>query len=131
MQTNQIYEENLNALAGSQYQELKQKLKKITELRYFNYKIGKDILDFNIIKKRNLKTIYSNPIQELEQTAQTFKQECFYHSCLFFYGLGNGLLYKILLQNKHLKRLVVFEQELEIIFIVLNFIDLKEELSKG
>lgn len=28
MQTNQIYEENLNALAGSQYQELKQKLKK-------------------------------------------------------------------------------------------------------
>ncbi|EEY4871731.1 DUF115 domain-containing protein, partial [Campylobacter jejuni] len=94
MQTNQIYEENLNALAGSQYQELKQKLKKITELRYFNYKIGKDMLDFNIIKKRNLKTIYSNPIQELEQTAQTFKQECFYHSCLFFYGLGNGLLYK-------------------------------------
>lgn len=89
------------------------------------------MLDFNIIKKRNLKTIYSNPIQELEQTAQTFKQECFYHSCLFFYGLGNGLLYKILLQNKHLKRLVVFEQELEIIFIVLNFIDLKEELSKG
>ncbi|EEU7311719.1 motility associated factor glycosyltransferase family protein [Campylobacter jejuni] len=131
MQTNQIYEENLNALAGSQYQELKQKLKKITELRYFNYKIGKDMLDFNIIKKRNLKTIYSNPVQELEQTAQTFKQECFYHSCLFFYGLGNGLLYKILLQNKHLKRLVVFEQELEIIFIVLNFIDLKEELSKG
>ncbi|EOI0503083.1 motility associated factor glycosyltransferase family protein [Campylobacter coli] len=131
MQTNQIYKTNLDALAGSQYQELKQKLKKITELRNFSYKIGKDALDFNIIKKRNLKTIYLNPIQELEHKIQSFNQDYFYHSCLFFYGLGNGLLSKALLQNKHLKRLVVFEQEIEIIFIVLNFIDLKEELRQG
>ncbi|EMC5253542.1 motility associated factor glycosyltransferase family protein, partial [Campylobacter coli] len=50
---------------------------------------------------------------------------------LFFYGFGNGILYKILLQNQALKRIIIFEKELELIFLALNFIDFSKDLSLG
>ncbi|EOH2277561.1 motility associated factor glycosyltransferase family protein, partial [Campylobacter coli] len=50
---------------------------------------------------------------------------------LFFYGFGNGILYKILLQNQTLKRIIIFEKELELIFLALNFIDFSKDLSLG
>ncbi|EJR7107780.1 motility associated factor glycosyltransferase family protein, partial [Campylobacter coli] len=44
---------------------------------------------------------------------------------------GNGILYKILLQNQTLKRIIIFEKELELIFLALNFIDFSKDLSLG
>ncbi|EMY0793342.1 motility associated factor glycosyltransferase family protein, partial [Campylobacter jejuni] len=46
-------------------------------------------------------------------------------------GFGNGILYKILLQNQALKRIIIFEKELELIFLALNFIDFSKDLSLG
>ncbi|EJE3003228.1 motility associated factor glycosyltransferase family protein, partial [Campylobacter coli] len=46
-------------------------------------------------------------------------------------GFGNGILYKILLQNQTLKRIIIFEKELELIFLALNFIDFSKDLSLG
>ncbi|EJX6056362.1 motility associated factor glycosyltransferase family protein, partial [Campylobacter jejuni] len=43
----------------------------------------------------------------------------------------NGILYKILLQNQALKRIIIFEKELELIFLALNFIDFSKDLSLG
>ncbi|EJK8080302.1 motility associated factor glycosyltransferase family protein, partial [Campylobacter coli] len=40
-------------------------------------------------------------------------------------------LYKILLQNQALKRIIIFEKELELIFLALNFIDFSKDLSLG
>ncbi|EOH9110683.1 motility associated factor glycosyltransferase family protein, partial [Campylobacter jejuni] len=42
-----------------------------------------------------------------------------------------GILYKILLQNQALKRIIIFEKELELIFLALNFIDFSKDLSLG
>ncbi|EEA6133389.1 motility associated factor glycosyltransferase family protein, partial [Campylobacter coli] len=39
--------------------------------------------------------------------------------------------YKILLQNQALKRIIIFEKELELIFLALNFIDFSKDLSLG
>ncbi|EAK1829999.1 motility associated factor glycosyltransferase family protein, partial [Campylobacter jejuni] len=118
------------AMNGKEYDELKEKLVKIKELREFSYTFGKDNLDINIIQKRNLKTIYKNPSKELEEKIEFFKDYKRYPA-LFFYGLGNGILYKVLLQNENHKRIVIFEKEIEIIFIALNLIDFSEELRKG
>ncbi|EIN8671378.1 motility associated factor glycosyltransferase family protein, partial [Campylobacter coli] len=41
------------------------------------------------------------------------------------------ILYKILLQNQALKRIIIFEKELELIFLALNFIDFSKDLSLG
>ncbi|EOH9414744.1 motility associated factor glycosyltransferase family protein [Campylobacter jejuni] len=127
---NEIFNKNLKNMNDQEYKELKEELKKIKELRYFSYSLGKDNLDINIIQKRNLKTIYKNPLKELEEKIEFFKEYQRYPS-LFFYGLGNGILYKALLQNENHKRIVVFEKEIEIIFIALNLIDFSEELRKG
>ncbi|HEG0441673.1 TPA: motility associated factor glycosyltransferase family protein [Campylobacter jejuni] len=127
---NEIFDKNLKAMNGNEYNKIKEELKKIKELRYFSYTFGKDSLDINIIQKRNLKTIYKNPLKELEEKIEFFKEYQRYPA-LFFYGLGNGILYKALLQNENHKRIVVFEKEIEIIFITLNLIDFSEELRKG
>ncbi|EAL1808762.1 motility associated factor glycosyltransferase family protein, partial [Campylobacter jejuni] len=121
---------NLKALSGFEYNNLRKKLKDLKELREFTFTQGKDNLDINIIKKRNLKKMYQDPIKELEKNLEYFKDFARY-PVLFFYGFGNGILYKILLQNQALKRIIIFEKELELIFLALNFIDFSKDLSLG
>ncbi|EAI0691251.1 DUF115 domain-containing protein, partial [Campylobacter coli] len=127
---NEIFNKNIKAMDGKEYNELREKLSKIKELRDFSYSFGKDNLDINIIRKRNLKTVYKNPLRELEKKIEFFKDYERYPA-LFFYGLGNGILYKALLQNKNHKRIVIFEKEIEIIFIVLNLLDFSEDIRRG
>ncbi|MCW1341999.1 motility associated factor glycosyltransferase family protein [Campylobacter jejuni] len=124
------FEKNLKALGGSEYEILRKKLQDLKELRDFTFTQGKDNLDINIIKKRNLKKMYQNPVKELEKDLEYFKDFTRY-PVLFFYGIGNGILYKILLQNKNLKRIVIFEKELELIFLAFNFVDFSKDLSLG
>ncbi|EKR5806242.1 motility associated factor glycosyltransferase family protein, partial [Campylobacter coli] len=112
------------------YNNLRKKLEDLKELREFTFTQGKDNLDINIIKKRNLKKMYQDPIKELEKNLEYFKDFTRY-PVLFFYGFGNGILYKILLQNQALKRIIIFEKELELIFLALNFIDFSKDLSLG
>ncbi|EHN9919563.1 motility associated factor glycosyltransferase family protein, partial [Campylobacter coli] len=124
------FNKNLKALSGFEYNNLRKKLEDLKELREFTFTQGKDNLDINIIKKRNLKKMYQDPIKELEKNLEYFKDFTRY-PVLFFYGFGNGILYKILLQNQALKRIIIFEKELELIFLALNFIDFSKDLSLG
>ncbi len=130
MQISDIFKKNLEYMSGVEYNDLKKRLKDIKELRDFSYKFGKDKLDINFIRKRNLKMIYSNPVKELENSLNCLKSYVKY-PFLFFYGLGNGILYKAILQNTEHKKVVVFEKEIEIIFLVLNIIDFSQDLYQG
>ncbi|EFR5439463.1 motility associated factor glycosyltransferase family protein, partial [Campylobacter jejuni] len=85
------FEKNIKALGGSEYEILRKKLQDIKELRDFTFTQGKDNLDINIIKKRNLKKMYQNPVKELEKDLEYFKDFTRY-PVLFFYGIGNGIL---------------------------------------
>ncbi|MFQ6343084.1 DUF115 domain-containing protein, partial [Campylobacter sp. VTCC 70190] len=49
---------------------------------------------------------------------------------LYFYGFGNGILFKALLQNKHHKHIVVFEKDIEIIWTMFHILDFSSELEK-
>ncbi|EFP1598252.1 motility associated factor glycosyltransferase family protein, partial [Campylobacter jejuni] len=122
------FEKNIKALSGSEYDNLRKKLQDLKELKHFSFTQGKDNLDINIIKKRNLKKMYQDPIKELEKNLEYFKDFTRY-PVLFFYGIGNGILYKILLQNQALKRIIIFEKELELIFLAFNFVDFSKDLS--
>ncbi|EAI2978482.1 DUF115 domain-containing protein [Campylobacter coli] len=131
MQTSEIFEKNLDAMQGNIYNDLKQKLQNFKELQNFAFTIGTDPLDINLISKKNLKKIYQTPIKELEENLKFYQEKYVNYPFLFFYGLGNGVLYKALLQNPNHKRIIVVEKELEIIFIALNYIDFSENLIKG
>ncbi|EIB42770.1 motility accessory factor, partial [Campylobacter jejuni subsp. jejuni ATCC 33560] len=83
------FEKNIKALSGSEYDNLRKKLQDLKELKHFSFTQGKDNLDINIIKKRNLKKMYQDPIKELEKNLEYFKDFTRY-PVLFFYGFGNG-----------------------------------------
>lgn len=69
----------------------------------------------------------SKPIDEIMQK-NTELVGYSYYPFLYIYGLGNGVLLKLLF-NEQRQRIVVFEPELEVIFIVLNLLDFSSELQ--
>ncbi|MBF7067249.1 motility associated factor glycosyltransferase family protein, partial [Campylobacter volucris] len=50
---------------------------------------------------------------------------------LFFYGFGNGILYKALLQNPNHKIILVFEPDVNIIYTMFKVIDFSQELKEN
>ncbi|EQA9576891.1 motility associated factor glycosyltransferase family protein, partial [Campylobacter jejuni] len=50
---------------------------------------------------------------------------------LYFYGFGNGILLKALLQNKNHQHIVVFEKDIEIIWIMFHILDFSNELQNA
>ncbi|EMD0539036.1 motility associated factor glycosyltransferase family protein, partial [Campylobacter jejuni] len=50
---------------------------------------------------------------------------------LYFYGFGNGILFKALLQNKNHQHIVVFEKDIEIIWIMFHILDFSNELQNS
>ncbi|XAK47006.1 motility associated factor glycosyltransferase family protein [Campylobacter coli] len=70
-------------------------------------------------------------MKELESKIDLIQKKYLKYPVLFFYGIGNGFLYKALLQNPHFKRIIIFEKEIELIFLALNLADFTQELKKG
>ncbi|WP_072228764.1 motility associated factor glycosyltransferase family protein [Campylobacter coli] len=132
MKTTDIFEKNLLSLSGKEYENLVKKLKKIKESKKFSPLFdAKDPLNLNIIENSTKEKIYQNPLKELESKIELIQEKYLKYPVLFFYGIGNGFLYKALLQNPHFKRIIVFEKEIELIFLALNLADFTQELKKG
>ncbi|EAH6524842.1 DUF115 domain-containing protein, partial [Campylobacter jejuni] len=47
------------------------------------------------------------------------------------YGFGNGILFKALLQNKNHQHIVVFEKDIEIIWVIFHILDFSSELQSA
>ncbi|MDU7692824.1 MAG: motility associated factor glycosyltransferase family protein [Helicobacter sp.] len=126
-----IYQKNLATLSRKD-PNLFEMLCAIKPNEHFEIYINQsDLANFNIIKKTEndfIPLFNGTPIDETLEKLQKF-QEFSNHPYLYCYGLGNGIFYKMLLQNRAIKRVVVIEPELEIIFIVLNLIDFSEEIQ--
>lgn len=86
-----------------------------------------DPANYNIIDKEQAIALYlTKPIKEvMEKNEQLFSYA--YYPFLYLYGLGNGVLIRLLF-NPQRQRIVVFEPELEIIFIVFNLLDFSKEI---
>ena len=74
--------------------------------------------------------MYQNPLNELKQNLERYNDKFALYPVLYFYGFGNGLLYKALLQNPNLKHIVIFEKELEILYTIFHYIDFSKELAE-
>ncbi|MCW1321836.1 DUF115 domain-containing protein, partial [Campylobacter jejuni] len=131
MNQTEIFKKNLENLKGQENLKLKEKLEKFKKLEKFNYKFNSDPLDINIVDLKNKKNIYENPLKELHSKLEEFNLTYLRYPVVFFYGLGNGVFYKAISQNEVHKRIIIFEPELEIIFMVFHWIDFSEDLQKG
>nr|WP_319018068.1 motility associated factor glycosyltransferase family protein [Campylobacter lari] len=76
-------------------------------------------------------TLYSNTLSELNEKLNLYNDKYLLYPVLYFYGFGNGILYKALLQNKNRQKIVIFEKEIEFIYLSFQCIDFSEELENN
>ncbi|EIT4360159.1 motility associated factor glycosyltransferase family protein, partial [Campylobacter coli] len=75
--------------------------------------------------------LYENVIDELNTMLNTYNDKYLLYPVLYFYGFGNGILFKALLQNKNHQHIVVFEKDIEIIWIMFHILDFSNELQSA
>lgn len=122
-----IWDKNLKAILRVD-SALYQNLLKVTPNTDFEVFMGADSADINILDKRLNKFLFD--ASTLETSAKIFNSLAPYalYPYLYFFGFGNGVLYKMLFANPAHKQIMVFEPNLEIIFIVLNLVDFSDEI---
>ncbi len=79
----------------------------------------------------NENLLYQDPIKELQTMLNTYNDKYLLYPVLYFYGFGNGILFKALLQNKNHQHIVVFEKDIEIIWIMFHILDFSSELQNS
>lgn len=127
---NPIFKKNLQALF-QQDEILAARLWSMEANKDYEIFIGKDSIDVNLINKHTFKYIYDNPATDTLKLLEDIEKDYKRYPILFFYGLGNGVLYKALAKNETHQKIVVIEPEIEIIYLVLNVIDLSNDLASG
>ncbi|EOH9807469.1 motility associated factor glycosyltransferase family protein, partial [Campylobacter jejuni] len=131
----ELFNKNIEALSNIL---LKESLKEIKSSK-FELVLGKDHLDINLkdtsIKNNgagyNENLLYQDPIKELQTMLNTYNDKYLLYPVLYFYGFGNGILFKALLQNKNHQHIVVFEKDIEIIWIMFHILDFSNELQSA
>ena len=123
-----VFEKNLLAVAIYSA-PLAKKLLEISTNERFNLYTGKDPIDINIIAADGSRYMYENPVSDVEKQLESFEKAKSGYKALFIYGLGNGVLLKGILGNLAHSTTVVFEPEIEIIYIVLHLIDFSAEIT--
>ncbi|EHJ7838693.1 motility associated factor glycosyltransferase family protein [Campylobacter coli] len=127
----ELFNKNIEALSNIL---LKESLKEIKSSK-FELILGKDNLDINLKDNsgggysENL--LYQDPIKELQTMLNTYNDKYLLYPVLYFYGFGNGILFKALLQNKNHQHIVVFEKDIEIIWIMFHILDFSHELQSA
>ncbi|MBZ7939847.1 motility associated factor glycosyltransferase family protein [Campylobacter sp. W0014] len=105
-------------------QILAYKLRALQKFENFQTKINEDGINF----ANNFEEIYENPKKDFIENLNLYKNQYFKYPVLFFYGFGNGKLYKALCENKNHKHIIIFEDELEILALAFYFTDFTKEL---
>jgi hypothetical protein len=108
------------------------KLMGIKENKRFEvYMDENDPANINIIDNELHKPLYkTRPIDETQQKLKAYLTEYSGYPYLYFFGMGNGVFYKILLANELHKRVVCVEPNMEVLFIALHFVDLSNEIKE-
>ena len=123
----QIFENNIKAL----FEKNPQLAANIFGSQNKNFELvqqGDDNINLNIIDIKNNYPIYeTKPLKEIEKKQKELKKYERYPG-LYFFGIGNGILIKLLFSNPTHKQIIVFEPNLEILYIALHIVDFSEEI---
>ncbi|HEH4060722.1 TPA: motility associated factor glycosyltransferase family protein, partial [Campylobacter jejuni] len=123
----ELFNKNIEALSNIL---LKESLKEIKSSK-FELILGKDNLDINLKDTSDNTFLYENVIDELNSMLNTYNDKYLLYPVLYFYGFGNGILFKALLQNKNHQHIVVFEKDIEIIWVMFHVLDFSNELQNS
>ncbi|EIU5856875.1 motility associated factor glycosyltransferase family protein [Campylobacter jejuni] len=123
----ELFNKNIEALSNIL---LKESLKEIKSSK-FELILGKDNLDINLKDTSDNTFLYENVIDEFNSMLNTYNDKYLLYPVLYFYGFGNGILFKALLQNKNHQHIVVFEKDIEIIWVMFHILDFSNELQSA
>ncbi|HEF8053176.1 TPA: motility associated factor glycosyltransferase family protein [Campylobacter jejuni] len=123
----ELFNKNIESLSNIL---LKESLKEIKSSK-FELILGKDNLDINLKDTSDNTFLYENVIDELNTMLNTYNDKYLLYPVLYFYGFGNGILFKALLQNKNHQHIVVFEKDIEIIWVMFHILDFSNELQSA
>ncbi|ECL3677608.1 TPA: motility associated factor glycosyltransferase family protein, partial [Campylobacter jejuni] len=123
----ELFNKNIEALSNIL---LKESLKEIKSSK-FELILGKDNLDINLKDTSDNTFLYENVIDELNSMLNTYNDKYLLYPVLYFYGFGNGILFKALLQNKNHQHIIVFEKDIEIIWVMFHVLDFSNELQNS
>ncbi|ELC2903889.1 motility associated factor glycosyltransferase family protein [Campylobacter coli] len=123
----ELFNKNIESLSNIL---LKESLKEIKSSK-FELILGKDNLDINLKDTSDNTFLYENVIDELNTMLNTYNDKYLLYPVLYFYGFGNGILFKALLQNKNHQHIVVFEKDIEIIWVMFHILDFSSELQSA
>ncbi|ECL1094415.1 motility associated factor glycosyltransferase family protein [Campylobacter jejuni] len=123
----EIFKQNINALNN---EILRKKLQEIKNTK-FKLVLDKDNLYINLRNTKDNTLLYANVIDELNFMLEIYNDKYLLYPVLYFYGFGNGILFKALLQNKHHQHIVVFEKDIEILWIMFHLLDFSYEIKKN
>lgn len=124
-----IYENNLLALSKVD-KSLEQSLQEISTNSKFEVYLSQNdsVKHSNIVNLIDSISLYgTHPEQEIKEKLKEF-QAYENYPYLYFFGIGNGSFYKELLINENHQSIMIFEPEIELIYIVLNLVDFTKEI---
>ena len=100
-----------------------------TKLDNFQAYQGSDNLAIDIVNKKLQDTLFIDPVKETEDTLKQLEENYALYPIMYFFGIGNSIIFKALLNNENHKRIIIIEPEIEILRIALGVVDFTKELS--
>jgi len=124
-----IFEKNIEALLTLNT-DLATKIFAIEGNKRYEVYQGDDPVAINLLDMQTNKLLYHTPAEDVLAQFITFERKIRY-PFLYMFGLGNGILAKMLLNLESLKRILIVEPEIEILYIVFNIIDFSEAMNEN
>jgi len=121
------FDKNIEALILKN-QELATQLFAIEENKRYEVYQGSDPVDINFHDKEANLIMYDKPTQAvLDYIDEHTDYERY--PFRYFFGIGNGVLIKMLLNSAFSKRITVIEPNIELLYIVLSLLDFSEAIE--
>lgn len=124
-----IYEKNLKALTQKNPVLAAKLLSTKENLRFEVFIDKNDSASINLYDhEKEVPLFEGKPMEEVQVSYNDIFNKYKRYPFLFFFGIGNGVLLKLILEMQQIQQVIVVEPNVEMIYIVLNLIDFSEEI---
>ncbi len=124
------FEKNLGAILDKNTL-LAAKILTVSENKKYEVYQGSDSVDINILDKERGITLYNSAVEDSVTKFNEIEDKNVLNPYLYFFGIGNGILIKMLLGNEKHKRITIIEPEIELLYSAFNFANFSEEIKSN
>jgi len=125
-----VFDNNINALMRVNPVLAAQIMMIETNKRFEVFVDEKDPANINIYDKKLEVPLYKDiPVKEIEYSYDSYVKKYIRYPVIFIYGIGNGILLKMLLETKSIVKCYLFEPNIELLYIAFNLVDFSKDID--